>query len=658
MSSMDIDKGSGSGGISNSSMITVNNLTYMMEPDLTVAVNATYKKHFFVNATGQPGRSNICILNSGADYVDFRRSYLSFDFALTTSDGKQEIVYNDAAGTTPVTAITAAMITNGANSVNVGFGDGSALNLISRISVNSRSGDEICRLDNVAYVSHMLTNYCYGEEWKQTVGSSIGMTKDLYLWEDVIVASQVKRRFHIPMYLLSGFFNYEKLMPSMLCSGLRIQIDFSNIKEALTMSREHTTLNTTLSYEITNLHIDAKSIQLTDSTQRLLNEMSASMGLDLVYTDINTTSSPIISTGGDQHVEVRQACSRALRAWARIRDEESQNSYLRDSYAADHWLVTAYQWRLGSLYFPQQPVKAFNVDTLTKPIVADYLISDFSAIANTPALRETFFQKFSYSPELPNAAEAHLQALEMWGKLGGKNADSSVSYEQFTQGKIPLYSHEGGPFYTSDHLTASLPAFPEITATTTALSAPGVVGAVTVIADFAGKTYALLKENMTAKEVVDLSTIILTHQEAGAATYDKENFKKGWFNNFHGLTRSKYQQPFINANVRTTDYGQYYGNHAIIPCNLERSTLFNLSGVPINNSRILGLDISVRTRVFGEIYTRVAGAGITANDVTPKLKYYPPEKSGSNSQFTHRCDVFLQYIKLARVFMNNVEIEQ
>lgn len=614
MSAMDVDRqGGGGGGISNSSMITVNNLTYVMEPDLTVAVNATYKKHFFANQIGEPSRSNICILNSGADYIDFRRSYLSFDFALKTGNNSDYLVYDGAALPTVNSAQKAV---NGLDAVSVGFGDGSSLNLIQRIVVNSRSGDEICRVDNVAYISHMLTNYCYGQEWKDSIGSVIGMSDRPFLWEDVHVASQVRRRFHIPMYLLAGFFNYEKLMPSMLCSGLRIQIDFTPIKEALVMSRDSLAINPTLSYEITNLHIDAKSIQLTDSTQRLLNEMSASMGLDLVYTDINTTMSNLPSSGGDFHVEVRQACSRALRAWARIRDDNASSSFLRDSYAADHWLVTAYQWRLGSLYFPQQPVKAYNTDTLNKAIVYDVPAVNWIDPAEfSVTTKKDILEKLSGNPELSNVGEAHLHALEMFGKLGGKNADSTVSFDKFVKGTIPLYSHAGGLFYAINNTPAG---------TSTDYEAKIEVG----MTDAEKGLYA--KTQFYDRTAADFSSHIN---------------KAGWFNSIPNITRNSYLQATQNYRVTgTTDYGNYYGNHSIIPCNLERSTLFNLSGVPINNSRILGLDLNVKPRVFGYIYSR--GEKFLT-------KMYPP-----TNMFSHKCDVFLQYIKLARVFMNNVEIEQ
>jgi hypothetical protein len=428
----------------------------------------------------------------------------------------------------------------------------------------------------------------------------------MFLWEDVVVASQVRRRFHIPMYLLAGFFNYEKLMPSMLCSGLRIQIDFAPIKEALVMSRGSSSINPSLTYEITNLHIDAKSIQLTDSTQRLLNEMSASMGLDLVYTDINTTYSNLPSGGGDFHVEVRQACSRALRAWARIRDDNASATYLRDSYAADHWLVTYYQWRLGSLYFPQQPVKAYNPETLEKPILSDMLLAKWAGM--TTNNRILYLNGLSQAgPELSNVAEAHLHALEMFGKVGGKNADSTVSLNQFKSGRIPFYSQSGGPFYGFLSLSDQLSRY------------------------------------QTEDEL--LATANPSHNEGTVNGQSTELAKKGWFNSDPIWTRTaKGRLTATNNRLQTSDYAQYYGNHSIIPCNLERSTLFNLSGVPINNSRILGLDLNVRYRVLGEIVTTAI----------PSAKVnYPTANS-----FSHKCDVFLQYIKLARVFMNNVEIEQ
>jgi hypothetical protein len=63
-------------------LIAVNDLTYVLEPDLSVASNKTHKRHYFQSQTYSAGQQAICILNSGADYIDTRRSFLQFDIKL------------------------------------------------------------------------------------------------------------------------------------------------------------------------------------------------------------------------------------------------------------------------------------------------------------------------------------------------------------------------------------------------------------------------------------------------------------------------------------------------------------------------------------------------------------------------------------------------
>ena len=55
---------------------------------------------------------------------------------------------------------------------------------------------------------------------------------------------------------------------------------------------------------------------------------------------------------------------------------------------------------------------------------------------------------------------------------------------------------------------------------------------------------------------------------------------------------------------------------------LERSSMFELAGVPINNSRVLALHMEM------------------------------------DLALDRTVDVYLKYVKLARVFLNNVEVEQ
>jgi hypothetical protein len=71
-----------------------------------------------------------------------------------------------------------------------------------------------------------------------------------------------------------------------------------------------------------------------------------------------------------------------------------------------------------------------------------------------------------------------------------------------------------------------------------------------------------------------------------------------------------------------------YRCHGVIAQSLERSGIFELSGLPINNSRVLVLHATF--------------------DSKP-----PKDISGQNNNI----DIFLKYVKIARVFMQMVEVE-
>ena len=81
----------------------------------------------------------------------------------------------------------------------------------------------------------------------------------------------------------------------------------------------------------------------------------------------------------------------------------------------------------------------------------------------------------------------------------------------------------------------------------------------------------------------------------------------------------------LSANTVETKTNQDYGGMSIIPCNLERSSVQDVSGLPLNNSRVLALNMTFRTE-----------ASAVARDIR----------------------IFLQYLKIARVFMDNTELEE
>jgi hypothetical protein len=535
----DMDQGMGGGGGGDGGkrqgLIAVNDLTYVLEPDLSVAVNRTHKRHFFQSNKYTQNQRGICILNSGADYIDTRRSFLSFTCAITSPE--------DVSGS---------------------FGThGSACNLINNITISTRSGDELCRLVDFPALSNIMQPLTYTKSWYENQGRMMG-------YQDIVGAKRSQgvinngdvpeygNRFCIPMYLLAPLFGYGRLMPAMLMSGLRIEIEWNTSQKAFvgievggiavkpfvpgTISAspierpglERDPRREVTGYEITDAYFSLCSVQLSDSIQRALNEQSATNGLEIVYCDYEKTETQGASGTNLTdlfHVEVRKSCSRALKAFARVKflsaiqNEEGK----RDVYRAESGFpVLEYQWQLGSLYFPQQPVKATgnNANTAASETYAHLLeaVDKFHGNAVSPAL--------TFRGDLPNSAAVIRSSMNS-GKSQSIPASLVTNVED----------SQGLPFYQ-----------------------PGV--------DF--------------------------------------------FN---------YRNPYGHV-------GSFINDQHAIGVTLERSTMFNLAGVPVNNSRVLAL----RTRLSAETNEFRAPSG------------------GAGDK--RSLDIYLKYVKLARVFLNNVEVEQ
>lgn len=528
-----VEEGANGSGQSNSQdmskrqgLIAINDLNYILEPDLSVCTNKTHKNHFFQSNEYTPNQTAICILNSGADYIDTRRSWLEFDVDFGGRDGTQTAFsgptdeFGAGAGQNPIRDD----ITHGAFGVH-----GSACNLIDSILISTRSGDELCHLFNFNLMQNMLIPLAYGREWVDGPGALMGFGGG--------VTNGQSKRFAIPMYVLAPLFGYGRLLPSMLMSGMRIEINWAKPETAFQTIRTSKTnevgpvqnyshVERVPKYVVKNPRFVLSSIQLSDSIQRSLNELSATNGLEIVYTDYAETSYNGSNDLATINTEIRKSCSRALKAFARVRNIQynttpyTSGSFgnpltgggtgiglesCNDSFRSEQkFPFLEYQWQLGSLYFPQQPVSG-----------------------------GTSTQKCAVS------AYAHmLEAVD-------KYHDNAPIFNTFTG--IP-----SGNFLTGD----------------------------------------------------------------------------SYYSRFMRLA----------PGTESMGYG-FNGQQTTLAVTLERSTMFNLAGVPVNNSRVLALRAklapnSTERKLANPLGTPVAGDNI------------------------RQLNIFLKYVKLCRVFMNNVEVEQ
>jgi hypothetical protein len=328
-------------------LVSLNRLDYVLQPDLSVVTSRTVKRHFFQQNAYQNGNRAIAILNSGAEYIDPQNSYLQFNVQIRT----------------PRT---------GASGNSVYFlGVGSALNFIKRAILTSRSGDELERCDEVGQLACVLDRYMHGNNWLETHGKMMGYESG---YPGIITANENKGtemtvpltstapnvspiyQYIIPLSCLFGMFrSFDRLLPSMLMSGLRIELEFeSGLRSMISDDTK------AYAYEIQSPEIVLDSYTLTDSIQRVLNEESAIRGLELVYTSFYYHSAQpktMADTKQAVNIEVRKAVSRALGVLTKIRPQDKvDSSPLIDYYRSKPFATSSYQLRLGSLYFPHQPI--------------------------------------------------------------------------------------------------------------------------------------------------------------------------------------------------------------------------------------------------------------------------------------------------------------
>jgi hypothetical protein len=313
------------------SSLAVNNLIYKLPKSLTNSVNATLTKQYFQKRTYRGNESAICILNSGNDFVDWGESFLFFR----------------------VKTVAPGVVTPG--EAKAGFGLGSAMNLISEIKISSRSGTELARIQRANLINNIRTKWTYDSDWFSTIGSVMGFSDGTVF----PLAENAETAFAIPLSLLCGFFRPEKnqTCPPQLASGLNIEILFANGSQALIEDAGAET-GVVTDYEVTDIHIATRSITRQDSISRAITQQSASAGLDYHYERMFSTTDLGIAGSTSVEIQLQKAVSFCKRATIVPYPEASQNLISADSFLTSGYAFTSIQFRVGSVYLPQQALSS------------------------------------------------------------------------------------------------------------------------------------------------------------------------------------------------------------------------------------------------------------------------------------------------------------
>lgn len=396
-------------------LLNWNNLTYTMPVTNSVVTTRNLKAYRADQNSYDisSGQQILVTMQSGQQFVDWSNSFLEFDLELKgLGSAKSESSTASILGFFWAPPIQGSTLNTATTYELTGHG-GSVLNLIERIVVTSRSGVELQRIEDFNKLHALHTTIKKSKLWKKTVGRSIQLPPYHYTSRQVndtdkahtlntrngeITVGAKSVHYSIPMECFMGLFDTKQLCPSMIASGLRIEFYLTGVEQALTVVEKAATsglicppggaisdIPATAEFKIKNLQILTDTVTLNDAAMKQLNMTSAQNGLEYVYNGHFTQR--YIANTSSVEIQCSKAVSRALfasavhylepKAWIRFHMVGRPGN-------AVTW--EKHQWRLGSQYFPHQPIETksrddysklfYNVlyatDTLNKNMQIDY----------------------------------------------------------------------------------------------------------------------------------------------------------------------------------------------------------------------------------------------------------------------------------------------
>lgn len=661
------DGAGGDEGSVRKGLISINNLNYVLEPDLSVAVNCTHKKHFFQqNEFRGAFRSATCIINSGADYIDPKTSFLSFDVTRMRKlnikdciDGAKPFakVGNFWAQQAPVvfgpnTGPNNLLPQNDAYGVTHDWflNGNSAMAFINSIIVSSRSGDELVRIDKLDLLAQSTRSFTFEPGYKESVGTAMSGTianntpmqdfvslgdgyhnsarfgsenvteteapspeqtswghpnltsqprtsaqksKDqrVFQWNkeeaqrvytEMRTAGEAERtiaiteQFIIPFYELCGLFAYDRLLPSMLMSGCRITLELK-LDSSETM----------YAHELLQRPIIEPGNQL-DGQGTAPNTGTSEQAKLLPHgLPFNADTGTLLTMMGDAN---------AFR-W----HTETTSSQPEESKYGRGWGYGQAEIGMNSgMVIPAGKLTRGDTDVNKNDLVVSNIHFNLKSVQLTDATQRSLNE---------HSAVHGLEIVYPDYDLTSQNALNSVEHQEIRKA-----------------CSRALRAF-------TIVRDEGVLQSTLTNRDKNNCDYWSV-----GKYQWRLGALYFPHQpvqHSGSTDAEKRLTSKEAY--YHALDCFGRASP--NGVYADITYADYVRRKGILAVSLERSTLFNLSGVPINNSRILALAVEFFDNEK-KVYSTTGGDGSVT---IPKKR---------------QLDTYIKYVKLARVFLNNVEVEQ
>lgn len=318
--------------------LLINNLIYSMPKSLSLATQRTYVRMFPQERSMEVNKNNtmVTIFNTGNNYINAANSFLKFKLSNTYT----------VAGAHQTT-----------------FGSGSAINIFNNFTARSKSGTELARSLEANQWARNNILYTHSKAWMDTIGSSFACNQvddaGAPTAASLLRLTNVLDSYYtIPLVELDPFFSTHKnlLLPPQLASGLTLELGFENPSRACVVNADAINVMT-----ISEIEWVLDAVNLSDDTQRVLNLESSQTGLEVSYRRVFKAANNAPAGSTSFTLQMMRAVAQAESCFVHITNPANDMSPLVDSFASVPYTINSSQFRLGSLYMPQQPTKDYIV---------------------------------------------------------------------------------------------------------------------------------------------------------------------------------------------------------------------------------------------------------------------------------------------------------
>jgi hypothetical protein len=383
-------------------LLQINGLDYRLAPSLSVVTGRTHRKWpasrdtYTITEAG-PAETIAFTMSAGAAFIDPASSYIEFDLKITQPGGTTPVV-----GTKPVGRSWDELSAGGANQ------------LFSSVRLTHPGGREVDRTERYDVYSRVRNQATKPKTWWQKEGTLVaanakvmsqGYTMlsaappaagdlidvpsskdqtDSYLkgFDVYVTGSQetylgtttVTEKVKIPLEQISGLFAGNRLLPSFLVAGMRIELETNTL--ANIMVGTGLSVNDKLAtLELSKTRMVLDTVMLTDAATRSLASISAQSGLEMPFEAVHHISRSHVGTAIESY-QVTRALSRVSRVvicpLATSRQEDQRvNAY---KMAGDNYRYL--QVRLGNETFPAEAIRNDASHVYHQTLAAWNLIGD------------------------------------------------------------------------------------------------------------------------------------------------------------------------------------------------------------------------------------------------------------------------------------------